>query len=36
MNSSKLETLEAIGLVSVVMINKIILNYPKIIMKTSG
>lgn len=33
MSLSKLETLEAIGLVSVVMINKIILNYPKIIIK---
>lgn len=33
MNLSKLETLEAIGLISVVMINKIILNYPKVIIK---
>lgn len=33
MNLSKLETFEAIGLVAVVMINKIILNFPKIIIK---
>lgn len=36
MNLSKLETFEAVGLVSVVMINKIILNFPKIIIKDTG
>lgn len=32
----KLENLEAIGLIAVVLINKIILNFPKLIIKQSG